>query len=470
MFHLDESRQKSLLGFVYCDENEPNARGFGRKMVFFGRTYGAELMELNSRCYIHGTEFMELNIQSEIGFLNRVVVHTPGHEMSMVNPDDRESMLFDDIIYEEDAREEHLNMLRVFRAVMGQEGHIHEIVDLLNESLAVDGSLEAFKKGLVSFTRMEDASSWVSWLADLPLDETVRLCLEGSHPALKHRCFAPIPNLLFTRDLASVSRSTLVVSSMSKDARRRESYIMRHIANWHPMFKPLQQHLLTLDKDNLVEGGDILTVSDRVVLIGLSERTSISGVMQVAQELLGRGVDTVLAIDIPKRRSSMHLDTIFTFVSEDECVAYTPVIEHKASQVIGFQMEGTKLCTTSFGSLTEALKHATGTHYRIIPCGGDDPVNQSREQWTDGANLFALAPGVVLGYARNQHTFAAMERAGYNVMTQNECLEQAKHDGGQLHIGTEKLAISFEGHELCRGRGGARCMTMPLSRRPIQSM
>lgn len=410
---------------------------------------------------------MELNIQSEIGFLNRVIVHTPGREMSMVNPDDRESMLFDDIVYEDDAREEHLDMLKVFRAVMGPEGHIHEIIDLLNESLEMDGSLDAFKQGLTQFTRMEDASSWVSWLSSLSLEETVGLCLEGSHPELKHPCFAPIPNLLFTRDLASVSRSTLVLSSMSKDARRRESYIMRHIAKWHPYFTPKQSNFVYLDEDNLVEGGDILTVSDRVVLIGLSERTSISGVMQVAQELLSRRVETVLAIDIPKRRSSMHLDTIFTFVSEDECVAYTPVIEHKASQVIGFQMSGSKLCSQSFASLKEALKHTTGTDYRLIPCGGDNPINQSREQWTDGANLFALAPGVVLGYARNQHTFAALERAGYKTMTQTECVEQAKHDGGQLHIGHDKLAISFEGHELCRGRGGARCMTLPLSRQPI---
>lgn len=198
----------------------------------------------------------------------------------------------------------------------------------------------------------------------------------------------------------------------------------------------------------------------------MSERTSFTGLMKAADGLLNHGVKTVLAVDIPKQRSSMHLDTIFTFASNSECIAFPPAIMEQQDNVVALQKVNGAIQAESRSSLQSALNEFSKNTYDFIKCGGEDRTNQFREQWTDGANVFALAPGVIVGYERNTNTFNTLVDHGYSYMTQFEFIEEYGEKGLDLNQ-DNKIAVSFQGHELCRGRGGARCMTMPISREEI---
>jgi arginine deiminase len=181
---------------------------------------------------------------------------------------------------------------------------------------------------------------------------------------------------------------------------------------------------------------------------------------------MDKGVEQVLIIDIPKKRSSMHLDTIFTFSNRDECVVFPPAITERKNNVVSLTRNNGSIITEMKPSLREALEEALGHPVTFIKCGGDDPTAQQREQWSDGANTFALAPGIVIGYERNVHTFREMEKHGYTIISGREFLAEYK-DGSFDIDAAGKVVITFEGHELCRGRGGARCMTQPFSREPM---
>jgi arginine deiminase len=184
--------------------------------------------------------------------------------------------------------------------------------------------------------------------------------------------------------------------------------------------------------------------------------------MNATEGLLKQGVEHVLAVDIPKQRSSMHLDTIFTFASETECVVFPPAITERSNNVVALRSQNGSIISESKPSLKKALEELLGRDFTFIDCGGSQRTNQFREQWTDGANVFALAPGVIVGYERNTNTFNELKKYGYELMNQYEFIEE--YSDTPFEPTDKKIAISFIGHELCRGRGGARCMTMPIAR------
>lgn len=404
---------------------------------------------------------MDITITSETGRLNGVIVHTPGHEVSLVNPANKEDLLFDDIIFEHDARNEHLDMLKVFKAAMPENGQVIEILDLAKECFRDEDVRLEFIDLMIEELPFENLHTIKKDLLNLDSDSLVRFVTEGTigGPFSLH----PAPNLLFTRDLAAVVGNHIILSRAAKKARIREFLLIRSIVKYHPLFSDVSQNIITIGKNQSIEGGDVLVASDKIILIGMSERTSFSGLMNVAEQLLKNGIEHVLAVDIPKQRSSMHLDTIFTFANETECIAFPPAITGQTQNVVDLSYDKGQVKARHCSSLKDSLEELTGKEFTFINCGGNDPVTQHREQWTDGANLFALAPGVVIGYGRNTQTFKTMEEYGYTHMTQHEFIEEYTHS---LFNPSEspKIAISFEGHELCRGRGGARCMTLPISR------
>lgn len=406
---------------------------------------------------------MQINVSSEIDLLTGVIVHTPGNEVSLVNPELKDELLFDDIIFEEDARGEHLDMLEVFKAAMPADGRVLEIVDLFRETLSGNDAREYFVEQLVKEFPEENLSVIQNELLELDTEAMLRFSVQGELHASKEFNLLPSPNLLFTRDLAAVVGNSILLSRAATKTRLRESLIMETIVQYHPLFSVVKEKAIRISGHQSIEGGDVLVHSNKLVLIGMSERTSFTGLMKAADGLLNQGVKTVLAVDIPKQRASMHLDTIFTFISADECVAFPPAILEQQDNVVALQKSGDKILTEQRSSLQNALREFAGVDFTFIKCGGENRTNQFREQWTDGANMFALAPGVVLGYERNTQTFNALINNGYSFMTQFEFVEEFGTTGLPANE-EQKIAISFQGHELCRGRGGARCMTLPISR------
>lgn len=409
---------------------------------------------------------MKLNVSSEIGHLNGVVVHTPGHEVSLVNPEIKDELLFDDIIFEDDARGEHLDMLDVFKAAMNPDGRVIEIADLFKSCLDSKDASAFFIEQLIKEFPEENLQVIENELLALPSEELLKFSIQGELHASKDFNLLPSPNLLFTRDLSAVVGDSILVSRAATKTRLRESLIMETIIKYHPLFESIKENAIRISGHQSIEGGDVLVQSDKVVLIGMSERTSFTGLMKAADGLLSHGVETVLAVDIPKQRASMHLDTVFTFISKNECVAFPPAILEQKDNVVALQKIDGKVVAEQRTDLQSALKEFTGVDYTFIKCGGEDRTSQFREQWTDGANMFALAPGVAVGYERNTRTFNTLVDHGYSFMTQFEFVEE--YENKPLPVNEDlKIAISFQGHELCRGRGGARCMTMPISREPL---
>ncbi len=407
---------------------------------------------------------MSLGIPSEITRLHKVIVHTPGREVSLVNPELKDELLFDDIIFESDARQEHLDMLKVFKAALPKDGEIYEILDLALSCLEKKKVRNLFIDRLIEQLPHENLHAVEEDLKNLDAESLLRFVVEGSVSPNHSFILNPAPNLLFTRDLAAVAGNQIIISKAAKKARARESLLMEMIVENHPMFESIKNNAIYTSGQQSIEGGDVLIVSDKIVMIGMSERTSFSGLMNVAERLLKSDVQHILAVDIPKKRSSMHLDTIFTFADETECVVFPPAIEEQENNVVEVYKNNDSIQFKSHQSVKSALEKLTGKPFTFIKCGGEDRTTQFREQWTDGANVFALAPGVIVGYERNTTTFLELEKHGYRLMNQYEFIDEFVLSGFDPQK-AGKIAISFQGHELCRGRGGARCMTLPILRK-----
>ncbi|NND70313.1 MAG: arginine deiminase [Rhodothermales bacterium] len=402
------------------------------------------------------------SITSESNLLKKVVVHTPGSEMGLVSPANREDLLFEDILFLEKAQEEHRLMCSIFEKIIGGKDGVVQLSDLLSHALSIDDARIEFIDALCSGDRGGSVSAFRDELGDFSPAELQKFAMTGKSDLPIE--LSPLPNLMFTRDLAATVGDHIVLARPATAARWREAIIMSTALRYHPDLADKPERFIQLPEGVTFEGGDLLVVNDKIVMIGNSQRTSFGGIVNTAQQLLARtSIEHVILVSIPKKRSYMHLDTVLTFSSPHECVVFPPLFDSGIQgTVVGFSSLGNgDLKASLFGNILEALQELYHRDIEFIPCGGNNPLDQQREQWTDGSNFFAVSPGVVVGYERNEKTFDVMSQRGYRVVSADGFLSfygQSNFSSG------DKIAIKLEGNELSRGRGGPRCMTMPIAR------
>jgi len=420
---------------------------------------------------------MRLNVTSEIGRLKSVLVHLPGREIDMMVPPMMAQLLFDDILYGQVAREEHRRFQQLLRYIATD---VHDIQDLLEETLEDEEVKELIVRDLAKrngFTRR-----LTSWLLEQPPAALAEVLIGGiakdqeSGELPKFELF-PVPNYFFMRDPQIVLGDGVIVCAMATQARRRESLLSKFVFQHHKAFRGRDLFWVDFMESGAerpqknaptIEGGDVLVPRRDLLLIGVTERTNKASVQQIARALKksNSAVRTIIVVELPKQRSFMHLDTVFTITNRHECLIYPPVILPRGSQAAKVSRIDLTKRNISFSpqkSLLGAMKKE-GMDLEPIYCGGKAVVDQQREQWTDGANAFTLAPGVVLLYERNVRTAEELNANGYNIVYEDDLLL------GRTELETwtdKKYALQIQGNELSRARGGPRCMTMPLEREDV---
>jgi len=298
---------------------------------------------------------------------------------------------------------------------------------------------------------------------------------KGSLSALVHPggfLSKPLPNTYFMRDSAAVMGDYFVSAATAYDVRSVEAVITRFIFTHHPDFmarEVLFDGPSERSRYLTMEGGDIAVLSPGLLAIGISERTTASAVERLAKNALRWTSDSrngelcIFAVDLPKERATIHLDMVFTMIDRDAALVYEPVILGSGRSRV-FRIEGGrngKLRFSQEESLLKGLKKK-GLDLQPILCGGKDPLSQKREQWLSGANSFAFGPGKILMYSCNKGTTEALSAAGFEIRPAKDFLES-----GLSPSGFGRLAVTFDGIELARGGGGARCMTLPVERDPL---
>ncbi|MBC7746870.1 arginine deiminase [Pedobacter sp.] len=408
-----------------------------------------------------------LHVTSEIGKLKTVLLHRPGEELENLMPLYLKDLLFDDIPYLKQAQAEHDAFADVLRS---HDVEVLYLDTLTAEALEQPTIRDQFIREIVEISKQGNrrvTDALVTYLAAMPILDMVHKVMAGVkksevpmlpeheqqlHAMVEKHSYPfyldPMPNLYFTRDPAATIGHGLTINRMHWPARRRESLFMQYIITHHPRFKDTKTPVW-YDRNNSfsMEGGDELVLSKDTMAIGISERTTPEAIETMATELFKQSdFKTVVAIEIPKTHAFMHLDTVFTMIDYDTFTIH-PEIRDAGGKLNMYILERDDASAYprihKETDLEHVLRVALGKdHIRLIECGGGDAIAAAREQWNDGSNTLAIAPGVVVTYDRNYVTNQKLRDSGIEV-------------------------IEVSGSELGRGRGGPRCMSMPLIREDI---
>lgn len=415
----------------------------------------------------------KVNVSSEIGQLRRVIIHRPDEGISRISPKRSEELLFDDIVYLPKMQEEHDVFTDTLRAFLGKD-NVLETAELLEEALAFDdeSKLEMVGK-IVDYEELP--STYKQLLLGLPNDELTKVLITGYYATEDHFLFDPIPNFIFTRDIAVTVNDHVIITKPAKVARFRENFLTRFIVWAHPIFRKLRDEGRIINLNRVdefppskrgemvsIEGGDVMILNEDYLLIGCSERTTSYAIKSLKDVLLRKGViKNVVQVNIPNDRSFMHIDTVFTQINHNHIVAYKPIVlDGLGSYVEVFSKGGMQ---RQYPTVQDFIRREINPNMEFILSGGGESPYQEREQWTDGCNLVAIKPGVALTYDRNPKTEEAFSNAGYRVVHARELLVAFK-DGILKPSEIQDTIIMLPSNELSRARGGSHCMTCPIER------
>lgn len=415
----------------------------------------------------------KFRVHSDIAHIRSIVVHQPDAGIEWVTPTNKDFLLYDDIVYLPRMQEEHEIFNGILKAFAGED-NVLDLEDLLADVLQDAGKATELLKGVQALENLSDTS--------------VTLLLQLDPAALSNALFAgyrhgdknvlePVPNLIFTRDIAAMVEDHLLICHASKLPRKRENLMTWFVFHYHPMFASLLQNDRYLDisgsfdvlvknllsNEFTIEGGDITYLGNKNLLIACSERTNMAGIERIRDIGFEKGIiDRLTVVDIPKEAYCMHIDTIFSQINTHDYVVFDKILLNKKFVNV-FQFQKGKTEPVHFENLAEMLR-AEDPKARFIHCGGGMSPFDEREQWTMACNTVAVKPGVVVTYGRNTRTLKAFEECGYKIV-KAKALLAAYEAGVKTPEETVNTIITIPAGELSRGGGGPHCLTLPIGRR-----